>query len=375
MRSITTDSGEVCAPRTPPHAGSPAFVAGMGHRMAAAALRPRQASSRLGTAPPLEAAAGRVELPLRRLPDPDLRLHVAPNSIPDAPQHPDLGMICQIVAFCAVAATGAALLYWQKSGGRVEDREIGRVLQATQQARARTSLLRAEWAQLNEPERLQDLADRTLDLRPIAPEQFVAPAQLNAWLQAPASIPPAPPPDPTLDPAAEPGIQAPPGPPPAASRPPPRPRLVALALPAPPLLPALPLPVPPHPRPQRPAPVMLAALPEPSPPPPPGRMAVPSRYELPRWLTQAPLRRPTVPAMSEPPHALALPAAAQPSAPRPVAVPADPWPAPPRSFAVVAASPGISPYDGRVIGWEPRQPFAPWPYAAAPPPYGWTPAY
>ncbi len=357
MRPITTDGGEPSAPPALPCAGSPAFVAGMGHRMAVAALRPRQA-----------AAPDRAEVPPRRPVDPALARLVAPRPSPASPQRPGLARICQVAGLCGTAAAGAALLYWQKSGGGAENREIGRVQQAVQQAHARTALLRTEWTALNESGRLQDLADRTLVLRPIAPEQFVAPGQLHAWLQAPASLPPVPPPPapPTqaTDPAAEPGLPDAPVAVAAVARPVPRPRLVALALPPPP-------PAPPPQRPQRTPPVALAALPEAYPAFRPARAAAPPRYELPRWLTQAQPRRPTILVMSEPPHALALPLA-----PRPVAAPTDPWPAPARSFAMVAASPGEPSYDGPAAGWQPGEVPGAWPYArAALPPYGWRPPY
>jgi hypothetical protein len=45
--------------------------------------------------------------------------------------------------------------------------------------RARTAVLQAEWALQNDPERLQDLADRFLALRPLAPGQFVTVADID----------------------------------------------------------------------------------------------------------------------------------------------------------------------------------------------------
>ncbi|MGI4978080.1 MAG: cell division protein FtsL [Janthinobacterium lividum] len=346
MRPSTTDNGEACTPPGSPRAAGPVFVAGMGHRMAAAALRarpptPRQefAPSRTGARPPPRP----VDAPLQRL--------APPRPVPAGPQPPGLARICQVAAFCGAAASGAALLYWQKSGGGAESREIARVEQAARQAQARTSLLRTEWAELNDPGRLQDLADRTLALRPIAPAQFVEPGQLHAWLQAPASVPPAPPPDGATEPGLRDPLVAPPVPVPP--RPAPRPpRLVAAALPLPP------------PVPQRPLPVVLPAS---FPAPHLVRAAIPARFELPRWLTQPRPRSAAVPVMSEPPHDLAVPAA-----PRPAAVPADPWPAPSRTFAVVAAPTAEPPYDGRGAAWDRRA----WPYAyAVPPPYGWQPPY
>ncbi len=343
MRPSTIDQGEACTPPGPPRASGAVFVAGMGQRMAAAALRarlsaPRQefAPGRAGVRPPPRP----VDAPLPRL--------APPRPAPAGPQPPGLARICQVAAFCGVAASGAALLYWQKSGGEAEGREIARIGQAARQAQARTSLLRTEWAELNDPGRLQDLADRTLALRPIPPAQFVEPGQLHAWLQAPASAPPA-------DGATEPGLRDAPValPVPLPPRPAPRPpRLVAAALPLPPSVPQRPLPV-----------VLPASFPAPR----LVRAAIPARFELPRWLTQPRPRSAAVPVMSEPPHDLAVPAA-----PRPAAVAADPWPAPLRTFAVVAAPPTETPYDNRGAGWDGRA----WPYAyAAPPPYGWRPPY
>jgi hypothetical protein len=65
------------------------------------------------------------------------------------------------------------------------DRQISAVINQTQAARARIGLLRAEWALLNEPGRLQEMADKYLALKPMAPTQFVQLADLPAHLPPP----------------------------------------------------------------------------------------------------------------------------------------------------------------------------------------------
>ena len=75
-------------------------------------------------------------------------------------------MIRPFTVLCLLAACGSGLyLYSEKHRTGLLDRDIGRVIYATEAARARTGLLRAEWALLNEPGRLQDMAGRYLDRR------------------------------------------------------------------------------------------------------------------------------------------------------------------------------------------------------------------
>jgi hypothetical protein len=50
--------------------------------------------------------------------------------------------------------------------------------------RERTQILRAEWALLNEPDRLRQVAQRHLALEPMAPAQFIREAELDRRLPA-----------------------------------------------------------------------------------------------------------------------------------------------------------------------------------------------
>ena len=77
-------------------------------------------------------------------------------------------MIRLTTVLCMFAAFGSGLyLYAEKHRTALLDRDIGRVYRATQVAHERTGLLRAEWALLNEPSRLQDMASRYLALHPM----------------------------------------------------------------------------------------------------------------------------------------------------------------------------------------------------------------
>ena len=101
-------------------------------------------------------------------------------------------MIRPTTVLCMLAAFGSGLyLYTEKHRTALLDRDISRVFHATQVAHERTGLLRAEWALLNEPGRLQEMAGRYLpSLHPMAPSQFVQIADLQTRLPAPVLTPP-----------------------------------------------------------------------------------------------------------------------------------------------------------------------------------------
>ncbi|MGK7862983.1 cell division protein FtsL [Falsiroseomonas sp. E2-1-a4] len=76
-----------------------------------------------------------------------------------------------ILCFCAFAGAGA-WLYQVKHQVATQDRELREVWRQIEQARDRTSILRAEWALLNEPGRLREVAQRHLPLEQMQPQQF-----------------------------------------------------------------------------------------------------------------------------------------------------------------------------------------------------------
>lgn len=95
-------------------------------------------------------------------------------------------MIRPMTCACMLLAGGAGLyLYQVKHRAQLLDREIASVVHNADTARARTKMLHAEWALLNEPERLQDLAEHFLQLHPMAPAQFVQMQDLASRLPAP----------------------------------------------------------------------------------------------------------------------------------------------------------------------------------------------
>ena len=99
-----------------------------------------------------------------------------------------------------IAAAGAGLyLYQEKHRAQMMDREINRIVHATEQTRDRVTMVRAEWAVLNEPDRLAGLAAQYLSLQTMTPGQFVQIADLGSHLP-PVGAPSQPPPD--IEPAA-----------------------------------------------------------------------------------------------------------------------------------------------------------------------------
>ncbi len=97
-------------------------------------------------------------------------------------------MIRPFTAICMSAAVASGLfLYQTKHQAQMLDRQIMGVLKQTEAARERIGAMKAEWALLNEPERLAELSQKHLGLRTLAPTQFVAVADLGSRLPPPAA--------------------------------------------------------------------------------------------------------------------------------------------------------------------------------------------
>ena len=97
-------------------------------------------------------------------------------------------MIRPFTIVCMVSAFGAGLyLYQSKHQSQLLDREITRTVKQTEVARERTGMLRAEWALLNEPDRLAELARAHTTLQTLKPTQFVALNDLSSHLGAPVT--------------------------------------------------------------------------------------------------------------------------------------------------------------------------------------------
>ena len=113
-------------------------------------------------------------------------------------------MIRPFTCICFLLACGSGLyLYQAKHRVQMLDHEIGKTVHETETVREQTRVLHAEWTLLNDPQRLQLLADQFLTLKPVTPGQFTSMAELDNRL------PPVPPPEPPAAPSV-PVAEAPP---------------------------------------------------------------------------------------------------------------------------------------------------------------------
>jgi len=138
-------------------------------------------------------------------------------------------MIRPVTCVCFLLACGSGLyVYQSKHRVQLLDREIEQTVHATDALREQTRVAHAEWTLLNDPQRLQALADQFLSLKTVRPGQFTSMAELDNRLPA-VSVPEPAPQEPFPVPVAEP-------PPPVAAAPPPAPvkPAVIAAAPAPP---------------------------------------------------------------------------------------------------------------------------------------------
>jgi hypothetical protein len=219
-------------------------------------------------------------------------------------------MIRPFTCVCFLLACGSGLyLYQSKHRVQVLDREIERTMRGADELREQTRVLHAEWTLLNDPQRLQGLAEQFLALKTVTPGQFTSMADLDARM--PAVRPPEPPPVETVPTLAVPvpHIEEPPAVAPLPPPPTPKPAVVAAASPPPPARP------PEHKPPPRP---VVA-----DPPPPPRVVQVAAR--------PAPVERPR-PAPAPPPavapaggSALGMARSASVPPPQPMPVSASQW--------------------------------------------------
>jgi hypothetical protein len=136
----------------------------------------------------------------------------------------------------AAAIIAVGYLFHSKNQTLLLDRKIERIARDTIRINGDILALHVEWTALNEPERLSELANKHLMLKPTAPTQFVALSDLATRLPPPRAIEPEPEPvkpaeaprEPPLAEAEE-SLPIPPLPVP----PPARPALIAQTSPAP----------------------------------------------------------------------------------------------------------------------------------------------
>ncbi len=94
-------------------------------------------------------------------------------------------MIRPFAILCFLGAAGAgAWLYQVKHQVSTYDRELRDIFRQTEQTRDRASILRAEWALLNEPDRLRQVATRHLPLEAMQPQHFARLAEMERRLPA-----------------------------------------------------------------------------------------------------------------------------------------------------------------------------------------------
>ena len=211
-------------------------------------------------------------------------------------------MIRPFTLICMLLAMGAGLyLYQSKHESQLLDRKIAGIVRATDETRTRIGMLRADYQLLNDPTRLQGLADDKLTLKAIAPTQFTTMAELARRLPAVDLAPhvaPEPVPEPDVGlfvPAAEPMVAVVPVLVKPVAVPASRPAAAAVATPA-----------------TSPAPILLAKPAKPAPEP------VIQMATLPAPIAVQPPRRPAPPTVIAAQLPQAQPSMQQASAIRPV---------------------------------------------------------
>lgn len=95
-----------------------------------------------------------------------------------------LSLVCMVVAVLS-----GLYLYRTKYNTQMLEREINQTLRSADNTRARIGLLQADYALLNDPIRLQELADQHLALKSTPPGQFTTLADLQRRLPAIGAAP------------------------------------------------------------------------------------------------------------------------------------------------------------------------------------------
>ncbi len=214
-------------------------------------------------------------------------------------------MIRPATAICVLIFVGSGMfLYQTKHESKMLDLEIEKTERLTAKARSRVRDLQTAYSELNDPSRLQALADQHLPrLKPALPGQYASLADLGRRLPAPGAIPVAEPPAPDL---------------PASLPPPLAPTLAPTAAPA-----AVPM-------------VSTKPVPAPAPTPAPLALAVARPAPAPAGPKPTPLAVPAPVQQAPAPHAPAATTALAAARPAPVPRPA---PAPAPVFTPMAQTP------------------------------------
>ena len=95
--------------------------------------------------------------------------------------------LLNILVICTLVLAAAAV-YKIKFDSTLQSARVGKLSTELRRERDAIAVLKAEWAKLDTPERIQGLADRHLALQPIKPTQFT---DFDRLPPRPPSLPPA----------------------------------------------------------------------------------------------------------------------------------------------------------------------------------------
>lgn len=90
-----------------------------------------------------------------------------------------MGRIVNVMGIAIAVAAAGAVYHVKHEAGRAAA-TASELQREIERERASIAVLRAEWSHLNHPARLQGLAERYLELRPVEARQFVSLAELPA---------------------------------------------------------------------------------------------------------------------------------------------------------------------------------------------------